>query len=73
MTNTRRARGSSERGFALAVVLSMILLLSGIVAALHTNVMGNTIATAAHFKAPQASMRPSPASTRAWGAIATFS
>jgi hypothetical protein len=51
MTKTPRARRSRERGFALAVVLTMILLLSGIAAALHTSVMGNTVSAAAHFKA----------------------
>lgn len=46
-TNVR----SRERGFALAVVLTMILLLSSIAAALHVSVMGNTVSAAAHYKA----------------------
>jgi hypothetical protein len=48
--HSRPAR-PGERGFALAVVLTMILLLTSIAAALHVSVMGNTVSAAAHYKA----------------------
>jgi hypothetical protein len=48
-TTTRSA--PRERGFALAAVLLMLLLLTGITASIHSSVVSDTVSSGAHHRA----------------------
>jgi hypothetical protein len=48
---TLRTRRETERGFALAAVLLIVLLLTGITAAIHTSVLSDTMASGAQSRA----------------------